>query len=640
MVDTILPSVDGDGPVWTTPGAELGFADRLPDLFAQLPHDQDRKDLLLLLRLMNSRTGGLLLFGSAKRFSRMPPTQRADGYRAMVSHRLGLIRNGAKALKALCAFFWVTTTDADGPPISWSAMGYPGPHGPPPPVTKQIEPIEITSDTTLDTDVVIIGSGAGGGTAAGLLAQAGLRVVVLEKGAYNNEADFTHLEAATYRAMYLDGALNSSADGGIQMLAGSTLGGGTVVNYTTSFATPPERRTEWDRVAGFDGVFASETFQASIDAVQNRLHVNQDHGEPALRDQLLEKGLRGLGWHVAEMPRNVDGCTGTDCGYCTMGCRIGAKQSMLVTYLADAVSAGAMVIADVDVDVVETEAGQASGVVGRVGEHTLRVKARAVVLAAGALNTPAVLLRSRLGGKAAGRYLRLHPVTAVWGRFDETVEPWTGRLQTRYTSEFDDLDGSGHGFKFETAPVHPLFPAGFLGWEDGASFKRDVLGLSNLGLAGILLRDRDHGRVKIRRDGSPVWSYAVSKYDQKHIRMGVERGAEVLAEAGAHEILASTLRPVRWRPQASPLSDFMADVDAVGYGSNRTAYFSFHQMGSARMGSDPSTSVVGATNEAHDTPGLYVLDGSCFPTASGVNPMISIASIAHRGATLLAERLA
>ncbi|HEX9864745.1 MAG TPA: GMC family oxidoreductase, partial [Acidimicrobiia bacterium] len=271
--------------------------------------------------------------------------------------------------------------------------------------------------------------------------------------------------------------------------------------------------------------------------------------------------------------------------------------------------------------------------------HTVRVKSRAVVLAAGALNTPAILQRSGLGGAAAGRYLRVHPVTALWGRFDERVEPWTGTLQARFSDQFANLDGHGHGFKFETAPVHPLFPSAFIGWQDGASFKRDVLGLGHLNVAGILLRDRDHGRVVIRKDGSPVWKYRISRFDQGHVRVGVRRAAEMLAESGAKEVITSSIRAVRWVPASGSLETFMEDADAIGYGPNRTSYFSFHQMGSARMGSDPATAVVDVNNETHDTGGLYVMDGSCFPTASGVNPMLSIAAVAHRGATILADRM-
>jgi long-chain-alcohol oxidase len=639
VVDTILPSAPGDSPVWTTAGRDLGLADRLPRVFDSLAHDRDRKDLKQLLTLLGSRAGGVVLFGRPESFAAMSQMRRADAFRTMESSPVGLVRNGARSLKTLTALLWVTTDNPAAPPAPWAEMGYPGPDGPPPRVARPIPTETITRETTLDADVVVIGSGAGGGTVAGVLATAGLSVVVLERGAYHNESDFTHLEADAYRSMYLDGALGSSADGSILMLAGATLGGGTVINYTTSFPTPTRIREEWDGVAGFDQVFTGEAFANSTAAVQTRLGVNQEIGAPSNRDRLMEKGLRGLGWHVGEMPRNAVACPESECGYCTMGCRVGAKRSTLATYLQDAAEAGARIITDAHVQQVETDQGRATGVIARIGGHTVRIRSRTVVVAAGALNTPAILLRSGLGGNAAGRYLRVHPVTALWGRFEEMVEPWTGILQTRYSDQFADLDGHGHGFKFETAPVHPLFPSAFIGWEDGPSFKRDVLGLGHLNVAGILLRDRDHGQVVIRKDGSPVWRYAISKFDQGHVRVGVRRAAEMLAESGASEVITSSVRPARWIPGSASFDSFLAEADAIGYGPNRTSYFSFHQMGSARMGRNPAISVVDSENQAHDTRGLYVMDGSCFPTASGVNPMLSIAAIAHRGATILANRI-
>ncbi len=640
MVDTILPGVPGDGPAWTTPGMDLGLAAGLPAVYEALPHDRNRKDLKLFLGLLDSAAGGVLLFGRPQKFTSLDPERRAAALLTMEGNRVELMRNGIRALKTLVGLLWVTTDDPSQPPLAWAAISYPGPDGVPPRVPKAIDVETIDRDTIVDCDVVVVGSGAGGATAAAILSAAGLRVVVLERGGYRNESDFTHLESDAYASMYLDGALGSTSDGGVQMLAGATLGGGTVINYTTSFATPDSVREEWDRVAGFDGVFGGDAYESSLNAVQERMGVNQDNCSPSSRDQVLEKGLRNMGWHVGEMPRNVTGCTEDACGYCTMGCRIGAKRSMLSTYLEDAAISGTRIIVDSDVRHIDTDGGHVSGVRAQVGAHHITVRAGAVVLAAGALNTPALLLRSGLGGPAAGRYLRIHPVTAVWGRFEERIDPWTGKLQTRYSDEFADLDGHGYGFRFETAPTHPLFPAAFVGWEDGAAFKRDILGLGHIGVAGILLRDRDHGRVTIRRDGSPIWKYRISTRDRTHMREGVRRAAELLAAAGAIEIFTSTIRPVRWVPDNDTIDKLVAGVDAIGYGPNQTSYFSFHQMGSARMGSDPATSVVDGDNQAHDIAGLYVMDGSSFPTASGVNPMISIAAIAHRGATRLAARLA
>ena len=640
VIDTLLPAVEGDDPAWTTPGRDLGLELDLARYYERLPHDRDRSDLRVLLALLRRDFGGLVLYGRARAFTRLDPSERPGVFRKIELHRLSNIRRGAKALKSLIATAWVTTEDAKTRPAAWNAMGYPGPAGPPPAKPKTIPTVEVVRDTAFSCDVVVVGSGAGGGTAAGVLASAGLRVVVLEAGDYRNESDFTHLEGDAYRKMYLDEALKSTADGGIHVLSGATLGGGTVINYTTSFPTPDSVRREWDEVAGFTDVFTGEAYDESIGSVSRRLEVNRDNGSPSMRAQLMEKGLRELGWHVDEMPRNAVGCTQEDCGYCTMGCRIGAKRSTLQTYLQDAADNGAVVIPGATVDRVLSEEGRATGVVARCGGATARVDAQAVVLAAGALNTPAILLRSGITGPAVGDYLRLHPVTAVWARFDQRVDPWTGILQTRYSDEFADLDGGGYGFRFETAPIHPLFPAAFIGWEDGRSFKRDVLGLGHLDVGGILLRDRGYGRVGLRRDGTPIWRYKVSRIDQAHVREAVRRAAEMYIAAGAGEIISSTMLPVRWeRAKNDALDDFMAGVDRIGYGSNQTSYFTFHQMGSARMGRDPADSVVDDRNECHEVGNLFVMDGSCFPTPSGVNPMLSIAAIAHRGATLLAERL-
>ncbi|HEX5671343.1 MAG TPA: GMC family oxidoreductase N-terminal domain-containing protein, partial [Acidimicrobiia bacterium] len=372
LVDTILPAVDGDGPEWTRPGKDLGLVERLPELFGRLPHDQNRADLMRFLGLLDSTVGGILLYGMPWPFPALIEERRALAFRRMESHRIGQIRRAARAVKTLVGYLWVTTDDPAVRPSSWDAMGYPGPDGPPPPTAKPLPVTIITTDTAMSCDVVVVGSGAGGGTVAGVLAEAGFDVVVLEAGGYHNEADFSHLESDALSRLYLDGALNTTVDGGITVLAGSTLGGGTVINYTTSFEPPPGLRREWDVEAGFDDVFNGESYAESLEAVRARLNVNTEHGWPSNRDQLMEKGLREWGWHVDAMPRNVDGCTEAVCGYCTMGCRIGAKKSMTQTYLADAASRGSRLITGCEVDRVLTDGGRATGIVAKVGTHRLK----------------------------------------------------------------------------------------------------------------------------------------------------------------------------------------------------------------------------------------------------------------------------
>ncbi len=640
--DALLPPLPGDaGSVWASSASDLGIPARLREFYGWLPDERSRAELRRLLRMLRSRAGGLALYGRSQPFGALSSPEAEAALRRMATSRVPAARQAFGALRRITGALLATAPPGTATVPYWRETGYPGPDGPPPATPKAITPERVAGPSRWTADVVVVGSGAGGGVAAAVLAQAGLDVIVLERGGYFNEADFTHREQEAYRDLYLDGALTSTTDGAIGILAGANLGGGTTINYTTSFATPARVREEWDRVAGFDGVFTGAAYDEASAAVHERLGVNTDHNWPAARDALMEKGLRGLGWHVDPMPRNVAGCREDVCGYCTMGCRIGAKRGTLRTFLEDAAAAGARIVVQAAVDRVLVEDGEAVGVVADANGHRLEVRARAVVVAAGALNTPAVLLRSGVRSRPVGRHLRLHPVTVVWGRFAEPVEPWTGILQGLYSDEFADLDGEGYGFKFETAPVHPMLPAGFFGWDGGRRFKELLLGYRHWGLIGVLLRDKGAGRVTVGRDGSPRWSYRLGKADLAHLRVGVRRGAEVLAEAGAEEVVASTTVPVSWAPRSSgSLESFLAGVDAIGYGPHQTAYLSFHQMGSARMGADPQEAAVGADNQVHGTPGLYVMDASCFPTASGVNPMISIETIAWRGAKLLAERLA
>jgi len=198
MVDTILPGVPGDGPAWTTPGMDLGLAAGLLAVYEALPHNRNRKDLKLFLGLLDSVAGGVVLFGRPQKFTSLDPERRAAALLAMEDNRVELVRNGIRALKTLVGLLWVTTDDPSRPPPAWAAISYPGPDGVPPPVPKAIDVETFDRDADAVCDVVVVGSGAGGGTAAAILSSAGLRVIVLERGGYRNESDFTHLESDAY----------------------------------------------------------------------------------------------------------------------------------------------------------------------------------------------------------------------------------------------------------------------------------------------------------------------------------------------------------------------------------------------------------------------------------------------------------
>lgn len=627
VAETMLPTL---APLSDLPAS-------LDLVYADLPSDSDRSQLSLLLGLMGRRSGGLTLYGRPVAFSDLDRAGREAALRRMFTSRVTTVRQGAQALKALTGA--LATGSVGGGPAVWSRIGYPGPDSPRPDPPPPLDLMSIDGDTTLSCDVVVVGSGAGGGPAAAILSSAGLSVIVVEKGGFVPPEAMTHDEVDAYGAMYLDRALGATADKGILMLAGSTLGGGTAINYTTALEPPQRVLAEWDRLSGFGDLFRSDELAASLRAVSKRMSVGTQWSTPSPRDQVLERGARHLGWHVGRLPRNVVDCDEAACGFCTMGCRIGAKQSSSTTWLADASRDGARILTNAEVTRVESSDGQATGVTASVGEHRVTISARAVIVAAGALSTPGLLMRSGVSLPALGRYLRLHPVTVVWGRFDDPVDPWSGMMQASYCDEFVDLDGDGYGVKFETAPVHPLLPPAFHGFDTGDDFEQLISELPHWSPIGILSRDRNAGRVKLQRDGRPSWTYRLGAPDLDRMRTAVHRAAELLAAAGATEVRASAAEPCAWKPGAEPIEQFVEQTDSVGYGAHQTRYVSFHQMGSARMGTDPYTSVVDSEAAVHGFDGLYVMDGSLFPTASGVNPMLTISALAHRAASRLASRL-
>jgi long-chain-alcohol oxidase len=635
ICDTFCPAGDG-----VPTARELGVADAVLEAISKNPRVSERKQLQALLGLWDSAALGALGGGGWKRFSAMTPIQRERVLLSWANSRLPQRRAVFQALRkaALLFYYMLPGSDGDRNP-AWDAIGYDGPLGKlgsAPPKAFELTPVE--RDTNLSCDVVIVGSGAGGGTAAAVLAAAGLDVIVVEAGGYYDDEDFDGSELNAITNFYM-AAPAGSVDQSVSLIAGSCLGGGTVVNYSTSFRTPDEIRAEW----ASHGVpaFTTEDYTASLDAVCDRLGVSQEYNDPPSRERKLQEGCVKLGWHVDAMPRGVRNCAqGKECGYCGLGCRVGAKQSVVKTWLVDAHAAGARLITGTKVSRILIEGGGARGIAGVTDQgHHLTVRSRAVVAACGALHTPALLKRSGLSNPNIGKHLKLHPATAIMGVFDEELKPWEGVMQALYSDQYRNLH-DGYGLKYETAAGHPHLMLQFIPWQGQRAHFELMQALSNTVPLGVLLRDRDGGEVRIGRDGEPVIRYKLSAFDADHLRTGIDGAAQIFEAAGAQRIYSSQTRWVAYEPGRNGSRErFMADADTAGYAAGEIPLGSFHIMGSARMGGSPATSVCDPTGQTWETRDLYVLDGSSFPTASGVNPQISIESIAHMNSRGLAARL-
>jgi long-chain-alcohol oxidase len=339
------------------------------------------------------------------------------------------------------------------------------------------------------------------------------------------------------------------------------------------------------------------------------------------------------------MQRNCKGCREEVCRLCHYGCQIGAKQSTTKTWLQDAYDNGARIVVNAPVRRVLLEGETARGVEAvTLDGHKLTVRSRAVALAAGAIHTPAIMLRSGMGG-AVGQNLMLHPVLITWGMFDEEVQPWAGTIGATFSDEYLDL-GEGYGIKYEHAATPPSILAIFAPWRGARESAELMQSLRYTAGYGALQRARDGGEVVIDGEGLPVARWALSDFDRDVMRKGLDGAAQILEAGGARQVYSSHAGWVSYEPgRNGGRARLLEAADRSGWGQAQVTLGSFHLMGTARMGSARDNSVCDSDGEAWDVRGLYVVDGSALPTGLGVNPMVTIEGAAHKIARGMAARL-
>jgi choline dehydrogenase-like flavoprotein len=286
---------------------------------------------------------------------------------------------------------------------------------------------------------------------------------------------------------------------------------------------------------------------------------------------------------------------------------------------------------------VTVAAGVAQGVEGRTrAGHRVNVRCNAVVVACGSIHTPALLLRSGLRNPHIGQHLHLHPVSNVCGVFNEEIRPWEGTMQAIYSDQHRHMNGP-YGVKYETTSLQPVIAVAATPWIDAKHHRSLLELLPQTTAIGVLLRDRDSGTVKVDAEGNPVANYALSQFDRKNLCTGFLGASRILEAAGAKLIYSPHAKWCGFEPgRAGSEKSFAAAMDRAGWDNGRLALFSFHIMGTARLGGSPEASATTPDGETWEVKGLYVMDAASFPSASGVNPMISIEAIAHRNALALA----
>jgi choline dehydrogenase-like flavoprotein len=642
VCDTYVPAVDapagarGQHPdFWARRASDIGVPRAVWEYIQTQLRQEDVQAIGQLLDLF-AFTG----------FTRLPTVLRERELRAL--RRVpGDLRRGLDGLRLLILFHFYGMEVDGGPNPNWAVAGYPGPPDITAPPVERLQPLTPPSGSTswqLEADVVVVGSGSGGGVIAAELAAAGRDVIVVEAGPYHDVDDFPTDEVVAWRDLYWRGGPNPSEDENISILAGSALGGGSTINWMVATRPKDSVLGEWATEHGLSGLDGA-AFDEHYRAVARRVNVNPECSPLSSHNERLREGADALGWSWfcadrAADPERFDEATA---GFMGLGDRSGARQGTLATFLRDAAGHGARMLVDTRADRVLTERGRAAGVEAtylgdRSGEVPVTIRAKDVVVAAGALETPAVLLRSGIGGPAVGHHLRIHPVATVFAYYTERQELWVGPPLTVIVDEFADR-GDGYGFLLETPAVPMSLGGPYLPWWSGREHKILASKFGHVAAWIALVRDHGGGRVSLDEYGEAAIEYPLDDpVTAGSLWDGFAAMVRAHEAAGARTIVDVSQRRSFWR-RGESLEGFLDAARGIPLGTGRGRVTSTaHQMGSARMGTDPRTSVADPEGQLHDTPGVWIGDTSAFPSALGTHPMLTCMALARRTAhALLAD---
>ncbi|KAI9673775.1 MAG: hypothetical protein M1829_004012 [Trizodia sp. TS-e1964] len=594
-----------------------------------------QKGVSFILSCLDYRAGCLIMTGSTVPFRHQPLAVREEIFKGWATARMSTLRNIHKVFSHLFKFIWLRTSPTLCPMIGFPRKPIHGTVG----AGYKYEFLQFEAGATLEvleTDVVIVGSGCGGAVCAKNLAEAGYRVIVVEKGWHHEPSSLPMNELDGMEKLYVNGSVLPSDDASMTVAAGTLWGGGGSINWGASLQTQDFVRKEWaEKGLNF---FSSAEFQNSLDRVCERMGVSTEFIQHNFSNKMLLEGSRRLGYRAQSVPQNSGGHKHYD-GYCTLGCMSAEKQGPIVTWLVDAAKAGAQFIDGFEVDQVlfESEKGKRiavgiqgkyrardTGYGGKITSRNVTIKAKRVIVSAGTLYSPLILKRSGIKNPQIGRNLHLHPVQVLLASYKEKINPWEGSILTTLCTSFENLDGRGHGVKLENMVMIPSWATLLLPWTGGLDYKMQALKLANMAGFLCLTRDRDTGRVyPDPMNGEPRVEYYTSDFDRRHCLEGTIALAKIAYITGAEEVHATGCPglPAFKREPVSPDSgneagdlgindpafqDWLTLLQKTGNFSPEARFGSAHQMGTCSMGTLERSSVVSPKGQVWGTEGLYV----------------------------------
>ena len=601
---------------------EVGVADKVEDALSYLlPHFR----FFLKAALFYFEFRALFFRFSFKTFTKMNSAQQKAYLLSWQKSRLFFCKNIVRFLEFM-AFTAYYSDERVG-----KKMGYETKLPKKNPSSSLYSPqviLNLDHDEKIEADVCVIGSGAGGASVAASLAKAGLKVIILEEGGRFDLKDFVGDASDRSKKMYRGaGVTPTLGTPPVIVPVGKTIGGTTTINSGTCFRIPSKIFRKWQSEFALE--IQEEEMHPYFEEVEKILNV-----QPVPEDILgnsakkIRLGFEKEGIQGKPLLRNVKSCEGS--GLCCFGCPMDAKQSVQLNYIPMALEQGAKLYAHMKVEKLEHANSKIHSIQAvwtdpytQEKGKNLQVRAKVVVLAAGALHSPALLSNSGLGGSSGelGKNLSLHPAGKVLALFDDEIRGWEGVPQSYYTEDFKD-----RGIMFEGIFTPPSLAATAL-LVHGEEHKKIMENFSRLACYGFMVTDESRGRVIPRKKGEPWVFYSLNKKDTRKFVEASHILCRLFFEAGAKEVYPSIQQKSRLKSMAGFQESEIESISAKDL-----EVLAFHPLGTCRMGSKAENSVLNSYGKVYGTENLFVADGSIFPSSLGVNPQVSIMAFATRTA--------